>query len=181
MPDTPGYAPAVGELPPAVMKLLESRAIRLASAPKALDVEEDNLWFATFPVGELEVAIALDKLRAAVPLRRVASVPLAPPEVVGIVRWSGVVLTVFSLAFMLGGHGSRGDSGNLVILERGGGRLVAFDCSQIPLAMTRPAREIELARTRSSGALLDVSTGNRTLTIVDVEKLLIEWEARRGA
>ena len=181
MKNTPGYAPAAGELPPEVTRLLQARAIRLATPPKTLDMEEDNLWFASFPLGELEVAIALEQLRAAVPLRRVAPVPLAPPEVVGIVRWSGVVLTVFSLAFMLGGQGSRGDSSYLVILERGGGRLVAFDCAQIPLAMTRPAREIELARARSEGPIVDVSIGDRTLSVVNVEKLLALWESRRGA
>jgi purine-binding chemotaxis protein CheW len=181
MTERTGSLPAIAELPPEVTRLLEARAIRLAAPPKTLDAEEDTLWFATFPVGELEVAIELEQLRAAVPLRRVAPVPLAPPEVVGIVRWSGVVLTVFSLAFLLGGQGSRGDSSYLVILERGGGRLVAFDCAQIPLATTRPAREVELARTRNNGPIVDVSREDRILSVIDVEKLLAQWESRRGA
>ena len=171
-------------LPPEVARLLEARAIRVATPPKALDAEEETLWFATFSVGDLDVALPLEQLRAAVPLRRVSPVPLAPPEVIGIVRWSGVVLTVFSLAFLLGGQGSRSDSSYLVVLERASGRLVAFDCAQIPLAMTREAREIEIARARATdgGALVDVPRdGSRVLTVVDIDKLLSKWESRRGS
>lgn len=173
----------MNELPPEVAKLLEARAVRLAATPRALESDEDSLWFATFPVGDLEVAIPLEQLRAAVPLRRIASVPLAPPEVVGIVRFGGNVLTVYSLAFMLGGQGSRADSNYLIVVDRPGGRLVAFDCAQIPLALTRPAREIELARMRATtqGAVTDVSRGDRVLSVVDVQKLLEDWESRRVA
>ncbi|MFO0669319.1 MAG: chemotaxis protein CheW [Polyangiaceae bacterium] len=169
------------ELPAEVVRLLDARAVRLAAPPKSLEADEDQTWFATVPVGDLDVAIALDRLRAAIPLRRVSPVPLAPPEVVGIMRWSGTVLTVFSLAFLLGGQASRNDSSYLIVVERASGRLVAFDCAQIPLAMTRPTREIELARARSSGPLLDVPRPERVLTVIDVDKLLTSWESRRGA
>lgn len=170
-------------LPAEVIQLLEARAIRVATPPKSLEGEEETLWFASFPVGDLEVALPLEQLRAAVPLRRVSPVPLAPPEVIGIVRWSGVVITVFSLAFLLGGQGSRSDSSYLVVLERASGRLVAFDCAQIPLATTRHEREIELARARAGegSALIDVPREERVLTVVDIDKLLGKWESRRGA
>lgn len=170
-----------GSLPDDVVRLLDARAVRLAAPPKSLDADEDQTWFAMFPVGDLEVAVSLDRLRAAIPLRRVSPVPLAPPEVIGIMRWSGTVLTVFSLAFMLGGQASRNDSSYLIVVERSSGRLVAFDCAQIPLATTRPTREIELARARSEGPLVDVPRADRVLTVVDVDKLLVSWEARRGA
>jgi len=168
-------------LPPEVMKLLESRAVRLAAPPRALESEEDNDWFATFAVGDLDVAIPLSQLRAALPLKRVTPVPLAPPEVVGVLRWSGLVLTVFSLAFMLGGQASRSDSSYLIVVERGPSRLVAFDCAQIPLAITRPAREVELARARATGPLVDVPRGTGVLSIIDIAALLERWESGRGA
>jgi purine-binding chemotaxis protein CheW len=159
------------------VKLLEARAVRLAAPPRALDLEEDNLWFATFTVGELDVALPLDQLRAALPLRRVTPVPLAPPQVIGVFRWNGVVLTAFSLAFLLGGQGTRTDSSYLIVVERSPGRLIAFDCAQIPLAMTRPARDIELARARTAGPIVDVPKAQGVLSIVDVGKLLDKWES----
>ena len=169
-------------LSPGAQRLLEARAIRLA-APAHEAASEETVGLATFAVGDLEVGLPLDALRAALPLRRVTPVPLAPPEVIGVLRFSGAVLPVYSLAFMLGGQPSRRDSTHLLVVERGAGRLVAFDCVQVPLATTRPAREIELARarTREGEPLTDVMLGDRVLTLVDVGRLCAVWEKKRGA
>lgn len=144
-------------LPPEVRALLEARAVRMA-APSALGIddgalEHDTLWLATFTVGDIEVAVPLASIRAAIPLRRVTSVPLAPREIVGIVRWNGQVVPVCSLAILLGEERSRGDSTTLLVVEGAAGRTLALDCAQIPLAVRHSLREIDAARARPRAAL----------------------------
>ena len=84
-------------------RLLEERAERLRSRKEA--VEDDGTWAAEFELGGERYALPLERLRACLPLKGVAPVPQARRGVVGITRWEGKVVAVFSLASLLGSVG----------------------------------------------------------------------------
>jgi purine-binding chemotaxis protein CheW len=165
-----------------VLSLLEARAARLRVAESTDEPDEGVLWVATFSVGEDLFALPLSAVSAAIPLRMVTAVPLSSPEIVGIVRFQGELVSVFSLASVLGGRGWRADPTFLLIIKRRGGGLVAFDCSQIPMATTLPLRAVEEARARSTEHLLDIwSEGSGDVTLIDVERTFQHLEQHRGA
>jgi chemotaxis signal transduction protein len=160
--------------PPEVLELLRQRAERLRSTERANE-EGAVLWVAEFPVGEDRYAIALDSLRAALPLRTVTPVPLASSRVIGILRYHGQIITALSLASLLGLSGWRHDPAFLVVLDAGGGHLVAIDCEEIPRAMAIPLHAVEQARTRAKGALIEVMVeGLRQVLLIDAKQLLRE-------
>jgi purine-binding chemotaxis protein CheW len=154
--------------------LLERRADRLREKPRDGAEEEALLWVAEFPVGEDSYALPLDTLRAAVPLRMVTGVPLSPPHVVGILRFQGQIITAMSLSSLLGGRGWREDPAVLLVVDPGlGGRLVALDCEQIPKPIGIPLALVEQARSRSSGAVVEMTLpGLKQLNLIDLKRLL---------
>ncbi len=149
--------------------LLLLRAERLRKRPEESD-EEAALWLAEFPLGEERYAIRLDALRACVPLRRVQSVPLAPPYVIGILQFEGRLLTALSLAARLGVRGWRRDPAILLVVEIGAGRLAAIDAEAIPRPMTLPGAMAERAATTSPVSEI-VLGGGAPLQLVDVQLL----------
>ena len=153
-------------------QLLERRAERVREKPRNTE-EEDLLWVAEFPVGEETYAIALDALRAAVPLKMVTAVPLSPPHVIGILRFQGQIVTALSLASLLGGRGWREDPAVLLVVDPGFGRLVALDCERIPKPVGVPHALVEEARARSTGPVTEVTLpGMRQLSLLELSRLM---------
>ena len=97
-------------------RLLEQRAERLRLR-KADKQDEDGAWAAEFELGGERYALPLERLRACLPLKGVAPVPLAKRGVVGITRWEGKVVAVFSLSSLLGLRGWRRDPSVLLLMK----------------------------------------------------------------
>ncbi|MFH0901201.1 MAG: chemotaxis protein CheW, partial [Pseudomonadota bacterium] len=152
--------------------LLERRAARLRTNPRI--PEEAVLWVAEFPVGEATYAIALDRLRAALPLRLVTQVPLAAPQIVGVLRFRDRIISALSLATVLGGRGWNTDPAVLLVVDAGEGRLAALDCEQIPKPVALPVRCVEEARPLCEGPVVEVTTPDfrRVCLIDDLARLL---------
>jgi chemotaxis signal transduction protein len=165
-------------VPSELTELLERRAARVREKP---DEAEDEALFlvAEFPVGEEIWAIPLESLRAAVPLRSVTPVPLSPPHVIGILRFQGQIVAALSLAALLGGRGWREDPAVLLVVDAGGGHLVAVDCERIPKPSGIPHALVAEARASSSGAVVEVTLpGLRQIHLLDLRRLIAETEAR---
>ena len=176
--------PKSEEFAPELNALLQRRAERVREKPQATD-EESVLWVAEFPVGEETYAIPLDGLRAAVPLKMVTPVPLSPPHVIGILRFQGQIVTALSLASLLGGRGWREDPAVLLVVDPGYGRLVALDCERIPKPTGLPHAQVEEARARGSGPVLEMTLpGMKQVNLLDLRKLMDRRakteEARHG-
>jgi purine-binding chemotaxis protein CheW len=158
-------------VPVELRELLEKRAERARARP-AEEQEQAVLHVAEFPVGEDRVALPLASLRAALPLRAVTPVPLAPPQVIGVVRFQGEVLTAYSLASLLGARGWREDPAVLLVVSAGA-RLVAVDCEQIPKPGQLAIEQVEQARSRAGGPLAAVLTPDlQEIQLLDLERLL---------
>ena len=117
------------------LKLLETRAARLRLRKEA--AEEDGAWVAEFNAGGEAYALPLERLVACLPLKGVTPVPLSGRGVVGITRYEGRVVAVFSLAARLGMRGWRRDPNVLLILNHGEG-FVGLDCEEIPRSSQLP-------------------------------------------
>jgi purine-binding chemotaxis protein CheW len=154
-----------------VREVLRARSERLR-APVAAVVEDAVEWVAEFPVGDERYAIPLVALRAAVPLRRVTAVPLSKPHVVGILRFGGRMLTALSLASLLGIKGWSEDPAVLLVVDAGGGRLVALDCEVIPRPVALPLPVVEEARTQGARAITDVVHDRRVVHLIELSLLL---------
>jgi len=168
---------------PEARRLLAERAIALRDKPVAAEGAETLFWIAEFPLGDDVYAVPLASMRAALPLKGVTSVPLAPAHVVGVLRFQGQAVAVLSLASLLGNPGWREDPQTLLVLELGGGRLVAFDCEQIPRPTAIPSKVIEQARGRSASqtrAVLELQTADRRqILLLDLHRLLERRRDRR--
>jgi purine-binding chemotaxis protein CheW len=163
-----------------VRALLEKRAERLRSPAQPLD-DDSLLWVAELSAGQERFAIPLHQLRAAVPLRAVTPVPLAPPHVIGVLRFQGQAVTALSLASLLGGVGWREDPAVLLVVDPGDGRLCALDCEQTPKPVAVPLSAVEAARAHGQEAILELAVpGARPLRLLDLSLLLGRGGARRG-
>lgn len=161
-----------GEDAERVRDLLLKRADRVRLVPTWED-EEQVLPAAEFPVGDEQYVIPLSQLRETVPLRGVTAVPLANSSVVGIFRYHGRILTVLSLASLLGVRGWRTDPAVLLIVDRGGGELVALDCESVPVGITLPMALVEVSRAGSQEADIEVTLPGRGLIhLIDVPRLV---------
>jgi chemotaxis signal transduction protein len=164
-------------------QLLAERALVIRDRPGSTQDDEALLWLAEFPLGDDVYAVPLASMRAALPLKGVTSVPLAPAHVVGILRFQGQAIAVLSLASLLGNPGWREDPQTLLVLEMGGGRLVAIDCEQIPRPTAVPLRMLEQARSRSASqarAILELQTADRRqILLLDLHRLLERRRDRR--
>jgi purine-binding chemotaxis protein CheW len=155
---------------PEVQALLERRAERARARPRL--EEESVIWLAEFPVGEEQYAIPLEALRAAVPLKMVTPVPLSPPQVIGILRFQGQIITAMSLASLLGGRGWREDPAVLLVVDPGVGRLIALDCEQIPKPVGVPSALVQQARDRKGAVTELLLPGLRQLNLLDLRRLM---------
>jgi purine-binding chemotaxis protein CheW len=161
-------------LPPELSELLERRAARVRERPPQGE-EESVFLVAEFPVGEEMWAIPLHTLRAAVALRSVTPVPLSPPHVIGILRFQGQIVTAISLSALLGGRGWREDPAVLLVVDVGGGQLVAVDCERIPKPNGIPHALVSEARARSTGPVTEITLPDlKQLFLVDLRRLILE-------
>jgi chemotaxis signal transduction protein len=153
--------------------LLRRRAARLAQPrPTAGDGEGDLLTVAQFSLGDAIYALPLTDLWAALPLRDVTPVPLAPAHVIGVLRWEGRVITAVSLASLLGIQGWRRDPAVLLIVTSGRG-LVAVDSEAIPRLAALSRSRIEVSRARRQGPVLEIAgAGGEIVNLLDVGQVL---------
>jgi chemotaxis signal transduction protein len=160
--------------------LLQTRAAELAHSTTELELEEEGLAAAMFSVGEEIYAIPLEHLRAAIPLTTVTPIPLAPPHVIGIVRFRGQAVTVLSFAAIFGVSGWRIDPAVLVVIEGPGGRLIAIDCEHIPRAATLARAAITMARSAGTGPVLELAIPElgRVLLLDDLSPLFVAFARR---
>ena len=159
-----------------VEAVLALRAERLRRPLQAPEDEGHEGFVAFFELGDALFAFPLETLRAIVPLRGITPVPLAPPQVLGVVRYQRQLVAAFSLPALLGDRAWRCDPELLLIVERAPGRLVAVDCAEMPrtaqLAQARPERGAPLVNL----ALRD----GREVRLVD-PALLGAWRGQGGA
>jgi purine-binding chemotaxis protein CheW len=160
-----------------VLAVLQRRAERLQAKAEEHH-EEASFWVALFPVGNDRYAIPLERVRGALPLKTVTPVPLSPPYLIGILRYQGQLVPTLSLAALLGVMGWRKDPSVLLIVEQDDQQLVALDCEEIPTPNALPARAVDEARARASGAIAEVVGPDRhNVRLIDLTTLL----PRRGA
>jgi purine-binding chemotaxis protein CheW len=177
---------------PAVAELLRRRAEALRAIPPEPEDELRLVWAAVCTVGDASFAFPLAALRGILPLSLVTPVPLAGPHVVGLTRFQGHLVTVLSLASLLGGRAWATDPTNILILEMdlGGaardGRAgsIAVDCTDVPRTVALAPRDAEgpaPAPIAGSPAWLSpVRTADgEVVQWIDVE-LLVQKEVLRG-
>lgn len=161
----------VGQAPegPEAAAVLLQRAERLAT-PRAPG-EDEATWVGEFRLSDARHALPLASLLAAVPLRRVAPVPLAPPQVLGVVRFEGQVLTVYSLASLLETRGWRQDPAVLLIVQVGD-RRVGLDCEQVPRPLSLPRQSLEAGAHAPGASRTVLDATGAPLQLLDLARLL---------
>lgn len=160
-----------------VGSLLRLRAERLAKPEAIAEIEQEGLAIASFPIGDAEYAIPLRLLCAAIPIKAVVPVPLAARQVVGVLRFRGDIITVLSLASLLGAGGWRVDPAVLLVVETAH-QLMAFDCEQIPRASTISAAAAREALARDPGPVVEVVTSaSSSVFLIEVNRLVERWQA----
>ena len=160
--------------------LLLARAERLREKPAG--EEQEVFWTAEFPLGGEAYALPLESLIACLPLRLVTSVPLSDTHLTGIVRFQRHILTVMSLAGMLGSPGWRRDPSVMLILALGADRLVAVDCEEIPRSSSLSLNAVAQAREAAdSGGVSAVERpGLSPVRLIDISKLFSVPDLRGG-
>lgn len=158
--------------------VLERRAQRFAAKPVEREVDE-GLPVAELGLSDARLAVPLATLRGVMPLRDVRPVPMAPPHVVGLVRYEGSLIPAFSLAGLVGVRGWRRDPTVLLLLTLDGARVVAIDSETIPKPALLPIDAVQRAReSASDAAAVEVLRADgTTITLLDIGLLA----ARAGA
>jgi chemotaxis signal transduction protein len=151
--------------------LLDLRAERLRALPAAQEAESPS-WAAELPIGQETWALPLESLRGCVPLRLVTPLPLAPPHVLGVVRFQGEIVTAFSTAMLLRARGWGSDPCVLVVVKLPGDQTVALDCEQIPVQLEVPRSELGRQPLAPGEVAAPVMVaGPRVIQLIDVERL----------
>jgi len=167
----------VAALPQGAQVLLARRAERLRAAAHT-EAEDAPFWVARFALGKVEFAIELGLLRGIVPIRAVSPLALAPPDVVGAVRFQGEIVAVLSLAALLAEPAWGRDTAFVLVVERGAGRLCGIDCEQTPRPASLPSSLVQTARAAARGPSAEFALPDRTLLrLPDLRQLL---DQRRG-
>jgi chemotaxis signal transduction protein len=161
-------------------KILLARAERLRQRPT--EEEKGVFWIAEFPLGGTAYALPLDALVACQPLRLVTSVPLCDPHLTGIVRYQRRILTVMSLAGLLGSQGWRRDPSVMLVLRLGPDRLAAVDCEEIPRSASLDLSLVTQARLAEPTAkVLELDRpGSSPLHLIQMENLFAATGGRHG-
>lgn len=158
-----------------VTELLRVRAERLKHQVAEV-AEVVGLDVAEFSAGAERLALPLAAMEAAVPLRQVTPVPLAPPHVLGVFRYHGEVVTAFSLQALVGLDGGAGDGTTLLVVTVDG-RRVAIDAEDIPRPAVLPQDAVERAQPRAGGGVSEVVVDGRRVGLLHLGKLLALKEA----
>jgi chemotaxis signal transduction protein len=123
-------------------EVMRQRALRLRAPLARTDDTADLVWVASFQLGDDLFAFPLGVLRAAIPLKSVTPVPLAPVSVIGVLRFEGRLITAFSFAALLGQRSWQNDPTILLVLEPEPRELIAVDCSEVPISVALRAASI---------------------------------------
>lgn len=167
---------------PELTALLERRAERIREEQADTETQDDlgAFWVAEFQVADESYAIKLEQVRATIPLKFVTPVPLAPPHVLGVVRYQEELITAISLASVLGVRGWRIDPSVLLVVDKGGEHLVALDCEEVPKAVPLPVQAVEQARVLAKDPVLHITTPDlRYLRLIDDVDRLIDHRGGR--
>jgi chemotaxis signal transduction protein len=167
-----------GGAPEFVREILRRRADALRVVPPEGRDEDTLVWVAVCSVGNGSFAFLLSALRGILPLGMITPVPLAGPSVVGVTRFQGQLVTVFSLAALLGDRSWAIDPTNLLVLDCGDG-LVAVDCTEVPRSVALPARALESARDVSGATAPVQATDGEVVQLIDVARLVKDARASR--
>ncbi len=168
-----------------IRALLVRRADRIRRPSTEADARadaQDALWVALFSLGDCEYAIALPTLRAAMLLRSVTPVPRSSRFVIGVLQFQGEVIAALSTGALLSG-GWDVDPMILLVVDAGGGRNVALDCAQVPVATALPLSAYREAQATMRGALTCVAVpGRGSVNVIDLARLLDlqDWDARNA-
>ncbi len=142
------------------------------------DADDEVMWVATFRLGDQEYSIPLSALRAAIPRRMVTSVPGAPRAVLGILQFSGEIITALSMACLLEIEG-HAPTPVLLVVDLGRGRTVALDCEHVPLATTMSLSAFRAAPLSAGGTLRRVSGSQPgALTVINLQRLVQSQDPR---
>jgi chemotaxis signal transduction protein len=177
---------------PAIAELLRRRADALRAIPPEPEDEQRLVWAAVCTVGDASFAFPLAALRGILPLSMVTPVPLAGPHVVGLTRFQGQLVTVLSLASLLGGRAWATDPTNILVLEiglggasrDGRGGAIAIDCADVPRTVALPPHDAQVPpRGPVAGSpawLTPAQTiDGEVVQLIDVERL-VQKEVLRG-
>lgn len=169
------------DLPVEVLEILRRRSERVGLNKDGHAQEEATMPVALFSSGGERYAVPLESLRAALPVRVVTPVPLAPAHVVGVLRFRGRLMTAVSLGALLGVRGWQQDPAVLLVVQLGRDRLLAVDCEQVPTPGTLPLRLLEEAWAQARGPIAEITTGDlHRVRVLDLPALL-ERQGTRGA
>jgi chemotaxis signal transduction protein len=161
-----------------VHALLVRRAERIKTPEVSPYAEDDSMWVASFVLSEQEYALPLSALRAAVPMRMLTPVPHSSSVVIGVLLFQGQVITALSTATLLTA-GWSGDPTILLVVDAGGGHIVALDCAQVPKATTLPLGRFRQAARLADGPLVRTSIpGGGDVTVIDLPGLLQRHDYR---
>jgi len=163
-----------------IRDLLIRRSERIRKPLPDSDVESDALWVAIFALGDQNYALVLSTLRAALPLRSITPVPRSSRAVVGILQFEGQVIAALSTAALLGGTWHVAPT-ILLVVDAGGGRTVALDCGQVPIATTMSHSRYRDAALTARGAIASVDVpGRGAVHVIDLSRLLDaqDWRGR---
>jgi purine-binding chemotaxis protein CheW len=153
--------------------LLRRRAERLAR-PLAADTgpQESQLVVAELALGDARYALPFADLQAALPLKDVTPVPLAPAHVIGVLRFRGQPVTALSLASLLGIRGWRRDPAVLLVVATAH-RPIAIDSEAIPRQTTLARAAVDGARLRGGSGILEVATARgEIVNLLELGRLL---------
>jgi purine-binding chemotaxis protein CheW len=160
----------------AARALLRRRAEALRVVPPEPNDEDRIVWVAVCNVGDGSFAFPLAVLRGILPLGAVTPVPLAGPNIVGVTRFQGRLVTVLSLASLLGGRAWVRDPTNLLVLDNDDG-LIAVDCMDVPRTVAVEARAAPDRAKTSDDAFGEAFSpitlaGGEAALLVDVGRLV---------
>jgi chemotaxis signal transduction protein len=155
-----------------VARVLARRAERLRAVPVVS--EEAALWLAQFPLAGEAYALPLERLRGAIPLRLVRSVPLCPSHVLGTLMFQGELIVALRLASLVGAQGGHRAPATLLVVELGHGHLCAIDCEAIPRPTTVPRKAFDAAEARAAKTgVAELATEGRTsIVLIDLPRLV---------
>ena len=160
--------PPNGDADTTTQSILEKRAARLRLVTKE-SASDDELLVAQFSPHDERYAFPLEAICAASSFRGVTHVPLAPPHVLGLVRFEGRVICVYSLPLLLGFGSWHKDPEVLLVLQCGADKLIACDCDEVPRAIAvSKLQTMNGKRIVDSDPILEVTTASpRTLFLID--------------
>jgi purine-binding chemotaxis protein CheW len=159
---------------PAARELLARRAARLRQLPEREEPEQ-LIALAEFSAGEETFAVEMTRLQAVLPLKRVTPVPLAPPQVIGIVQLPVGMVPVLSFASLTRCGWKRDPEVLLVV--RSGKRWVGLDLEEVPRERLVPQRVIAQGRPRPEDGHLELLIDGTKRVLLDLDRLLDPVEA----